>query len=248
MTINQLKINLPYEFQEYIAEDKDDYIYDYAVIEKRYDTQGNFIEMELIATAAPKDLIEHYRSLLRKSGLKLTMIAPEFDALNRIIRDHEALAGEKGGKDYAILDIGHTGIKLFFFPKGKYDITRVTEEGCEAIDAAIARFKGVSLDAARAMKEANEGGVLFDERCREIYGRMAIEIMRVLNFYSFSNPNNNLATLYYSGGGAAIAPLIEAIEQSIELQPVGIEALCADDYEDRNRLRMGVKALGITWE
>ncbi|MDD4389276.1 MAG: pilus assembly protein PilM [Eubacteriales bacterium] len=248
MTVNQLKVNLPYEFQEYITEDKEDYIYDYELIEKKYDSQDNFIGMELIITAAPKDLIESYRTMLRRSGLKLTVIAPEFDALNRIIKDHEALIGEKGEKDYVILDIGHTGIKLFFFLKGRYDITRVMGEGCEAIDAAIASFKRVGLEAARAMKETNEDNVLFEEQCMEIYGRMAIEVMRVLNFYNYNHLNNNIETLYYCGGGSLIEPLIDAIAQSVEVKIEGIEALCADDYEDRNKIRMGIKALGITWE
>ncbi len=81
-----IKINLPYEFHDYITEDKDKYFYDYAVINKTSDTDGNLTEMELMAVAAPKETINQYKTLFRRAGLRLTLIAPDYSAIRNIIK------------------------------------------------------------------------------------------------------------------------------------------------------------------
>ena len=95
MTVDQLKINLPYEFHDYITEDKDKYFYDYAVINKTSDTDGNLTEMELMAVAAPKETINQYKTLFRRAGLRLTLIAPDYSAIRNIIKDYEEVNAVK---------------------------------------------------------------------------------------------------------------------------------------------------------
>lgn len=143
MTVDQLKVNLPYEFHDYITEDKDKYFYDYAVINKTSDTDGNLTEMELMAVAAPKETINQYKTLFRRAGLRLTLIAPDYSAIRNIIKDYEEVNAVKEPGDYAVLDIGHKTVKLYFFTQGEYEITRVMEAGCEEIDFYIAETRNI---------------------------------------------------------------------------------------------------------
>lgn len=248
MTVDQLRVNLPYEFHDYITEDKDKYFYDYAVINKTSDSEGNFTEMELMAVAAPKELINQYKTMFRRAGLRLVLIAPDYSAVRNIIKDYEEVNAVQEPGDYAILDIGHKTVKLYFFTRGEYEITRVMEEGCEELDRYIAETFNVDEHIARIYKETNKDDVLHDQGCEEIYSQMAVEVMRVLNFYNFNHPDNKLDALYYCGGGSLIQPLIEAIEGATEVKVVSLDQLLTDKYEDTAKILMGPQALGITWE
>lgn len=248
MTVDQLKVNLPYEFHDYITEDKDKYFYDYAVISKTKDTAGNFTEMELMAVAAPKETVNKYKTMLRHAGLRLVLLAPDFSAVRNIIKDYEEVMAVGQPGDYAILDIGHRAVRLYFFTKGEYEVTRVMEPGCVELDQYIADALDVEIHNARIYKETNKDDILHQEGCEEIYSQMAIEVMRVLNFYNFNHPDNALDTLYYCGGGSLIEPLIKAIEGATEVRVASLNELLTDKYEDATKILMGPQALGITWE
>lgn len=242
MTCDQLKVNLPYEFHDYITEDKDKYFYDYAVIGKTDE------ELDLIAVAAQKELVSRYKNMLRRAGLKLVLIAPDYSALRNIIKDYEDVNHIEEKRDYAVLDLGHRAAKIYFFPEGEYEITRVMDMGGESIDRHIAATRDIDIHTAKMYKEANMDNVLRDEICTEVYNQMAIEVMRVLNFYNFNHPGNNLDTLYYTGGGSMVEPLLEAIREVNEIPLVSIRELLTDEYADEDAVMIGLYALGIVWE
>ncbi len=248
MTVDQLKVNLPYEFHDYITEEKDKYFYDYAVMNKTFDDDGNLTEMELMAVAILKETVNQYKTMFRRAGLRLNLVAPDYCAIRNIIKDYEEVNDLKEPGDYAVLDIGHKTVKLYFFTKGEYEITRVMEAGCEEIDRYIAENLNVEEHIARIYKETNKDDILHEPGCEEIYSQMAIEVMRVLNFYNFNHPDNGLDALYYCGGGSLITPLIDAIAGATEVKVVSLDNLLTDKYEDTTKILQGPQALGITWE
>lgn len=248
MTKEQLKINLPFEFHDYITDDKDRYVYDYAVIDKLTDEDGNITEMELLAVAAEKELVENYRAMFRRAGMKLSIIAPEFSALRNIIKDYCERQDISGQKDFAIVDLGHNSIEMHFFDKGEYEITRVMEMGMREIDEYIAESMDVDIHVANMYKESDKDGVLESPECVEIYNRMAVEVMRVMNFYDFNHPENNIDTIYCCGGGAMIPALLSAISENTSMGVTEINELLETEYEDGSFALEGVLALGITRE
>lgn len=250
MDVDQLKVNLPYEFHDYITEEKEKYAYDYAVIKQIADPDGKITEIDLEAVAVLKETVKKYRTMLKRAGLRLTSLAPEFCALKNIIGDYEEVKGMNEGmsKDYAILDIGYRSNKISFFTKAEYEITRTMEPGSEAIDMQIADILDKDVHIASIYKENNTDEILRDPACMEIYNQMAIEIMRVLNFYNFNHPENSLDTIHYCGGGAMITPLIEAVKETVEINVLPISELFTDEYEDVDAIVAGPRALGIVWE
>lgn len=89
MTVDELKLNLPFEFRDYIADGKDKYRFDYALLEMRYDEAGVPQEMDVLAVAAPIETIEGYADMLRRAGLKLKIAAPDIMAYANIIAQYE---------------------------------------------------------------------------------------------------------------------------------------------------------------
>lgn len=248
MTIDQLKVNLPYEFHDYITDDKDKYNYDYSVLDMKRNEEGKPDEMELMIVAAPKEIIENYQTMLRRAGLRLTLIAPEVFAFKNIIKDYEEVHNINEKKDYAILDIGHTDLRLHFFTGGEYEITRIMEPGCNVIAAYLADKHGQDTHIAQMNEEKNKDNVVSDDHLIDMYNQMAVEIMRVLNFYNFNHPENSLEKIYYCGGGSRIQPLLDAISEMVDVKLASITDLFTDDTPFTDELVLGPQSLGIVWE
>lgn len=245
MTISQLKVNLPFEFHDYITEDLDKYIYDYAVIGR------NEKKMELLAVAASKDLIQNYTAMCRRAGLRLEIIAPEVIAFRTIIQDFEKRHSiEKGSRDYVILDAGDRTINLHFFPKGEYEITRSMEPGCHELAKAYAEAVGLNEKTVKNIDmsalDDQKDIIQDDQQIQDLYNSMAVQIMRVLNFYSFNNPNNNIDKLYYCGGGSRIDGLMKEIAENVELPQISIADLIETKPGFDESMILGPQSLGIT--
>ena len=248
MTKDQLNINLPFEFHDYLSDDKDKYVFDYSVAKISSETEEASAEMDILAVAAEKELMENYKTMLHRAGLKPHIIAPEFSAFRNIIKAFDERQDTKGVQDYVIVDIGHNSIKLHFFDKGEYEITRVMEMGVREIDEYIAGAMDLDIHTANMYKEADKDGVLESPECAEIYNRIAVEVMRVMNFYNFNHSENNIEALYCCGGGAMISGLLNAIRENTDMDVLKICQLFETEYEDDAFVLEGALALGIALE
>lgn len=99
MTHRQLLINIPYEFHDYLQEEPDQYVYDYAVLSS--DEQ----ELELLIAAFSKEQITQYKAMCKRAGLTLVKLVPDVLALQQVVLPPEdpaerrkRLAGEEKQK------------------------------------------------------------------------------------------------------------------------------------------------------
>jgi len=214
MTVDQLKLNLPYEFHDYIQYDKDAYNYDYAVIGKFENEEGNIEALDLLIAAVNNNVIDNYKSMLRKSGLKMTLALPENLTYRNIIRQYEKNTNEHPD-EYCIVDMGHSAIRMHMYNGSIYDTTRVIEYGGAAMDSLIADYKDVDIHVASNYKISNMYNVQELDVCIDLYNKIAVEILRALNFYNYNNPNSNLHDIYFCGGLVRINALMEIIRTTI---------------------------------
>lgn len=254
MTEEQLRMNLPYEFHDYIGDEIDQYVFDYAMIEQKEET------MDLLGAACTKELSQQFQKLAKMAHLKLVGLVPAVLGLERILEraqeeeteDEAAMPqteGKAGGqktehaektqeKDYAILDLGTNALRIHFFRQGIYDITRTMEPGCKEIelirsnDKETLREMGVEPDPKSRDEEEQKK---LDEALADQYSTRAVQVMRVLNFYSFNHTDNTIDSLYYCGGGARYEELIDAIRDTLDLPVRSIKELLPEvslDEED----------------
>lgn len=249
MTIPQLKFNLPFEFHDFITEEKDRYFYDYAVmgiVEEEHNGQVSK-SMDIMGAAVAKEVIEKYRTMLKRCGLKLRIAAPESSAYQNIIRKYGELHPSEKTNDYAILDIGHNTVDLRIFTEGKYETGREIEPGLKAITYAIADSIGVDEHIAEVYKVNNQNNVLYSEECMGIYSQIALEVMRVINFFTYNHPNNTLDVLYCCGGGVKIEPLMETLTDVVGLKVKPLNEAFEQITKDEDAMILGAVAVGITW-
>lgn len=251
MNAEQLVYNLPFEFRDYITEELKDYVFDYAMIstgkEQTPAPEGEAPEkteksMELFGVAAPVSLMNESREMLRKAGLKLSYAAPAQCSYISLIRN---LSPDKrpSSNEYCILDLGYKAVRMYMFKGDTPEASRVLEIGLSSIDDVIAEDFNVDVHLAHTYLLTDYEGCRGRESCMNAYNNIAIELMRALNFYRFSNPESHLEDVWLCGGGAAIEPLVAAIAQNLGMTVHLASSLLAGGEEIRDAYTL-IQAIG----
>lgn len=239
MTAEQLVYNLPYEFRDYITDELKKYVFDYSWGSGEEMPKGKKLkkaskkkkkeekpeeeenqkrnEMELLAAAAPLEVMDDLRLMTRKAGLKLTFAAPEVSACENLL--HYKLRNEQDkDKEYGILDLGSTSSRLFIFKGDRHQVTRVIERGMEQVEELLADNFHIDIHLAHTWLLANHEDCIHSEVCQDAFSQISVELMRALNFYQFSNPESRLEDIYICGGGASIATMRQSLEENLDVK------------------------------
>lgn len=265
MNAEQLAYNLPFEFRDYISDELKNYVCDYAMIstpeelQKQTETEESPDEgapgaggeelsrrMELTAVAVQNTVMDESRDLIRMSKMKMLRAAPTISCYAGLIR-----AMKKGGaslpEELCILDLGYQAIRMYIFKEDCHEVTRVLETGLSSLDEVIADAYNVDIHLAHTYLLTNYEDCQNKEFCSNAYGNIAVELMRALNFFRFSNPDSHLADVWLCGGGASIGPLKNAIMETLDLEIHEAPELVpkGDSIENCSSL---IQAIGITMD
>lgn len=233
MTTEQLRLNLPYEFRDYIHGDREEYIYDYAVVGQESDDAGEICSLELLIAAIKDELIEKYARTMHMTGFRLKTAVPEACVFRNIIREYERNPGEHP-EAYCIVDLGHSTVRVHLYKGSIYETTRVIEYGGSSLDSLIAEELEVDIHIASSYKLKNFNNIQESEVCKDLYGKMIVEIFRSINFYNYNNPNSELKDVYFCGGLAKVKPLMDMIYSTLEVRCHMIDELMPKMKENEN--------------
>ncbi|MBQ9522113.1 MAG: pilus assembly protein PilM [Oscillospiraceae bacterium] len=225
MSAEQLMINIPYEFNDYITDELKSYVFDYAMLstpedierEREAASDDHAPVMELMLSAVQTDVLNDMKHILRKAGLKLVKAAPALCAYISLIRHAEKIGGHTQEQEYCLLDLGFQSIRMYMFRGDRHIVTRVLETGLSVLDEAIADAMDVDTHLAHTYLLTNYEGCQNQEACVNAYNNLAVELMRALNFYRFSNPDSEVSDVWLCGGGAVIVPLQEVIRETLDM-------------------------------
>ena len=107
MNQEQLMMNLPYEFADFIQGAPDQYFCDYALCGKAPgDEEGT---MPMMAAVASKRQLEQYIRMFARAGVRLKKLVPQEMALIELCR---AQAGGEGPGEYCFVDLGHQQTRI----------------------------------------------------------------------------------------------------------------------------------------
>ncbi len=261
MTPDQLRVNLPYEFSDFISDEPQKYVYDYAMLpeedrkkenspavdeipdlgaDTNTDDEADADSMSLMAVAVQKEILESVRRFVKKAGLKLVKAAPTMSAFISLIR-----ANGDPKKEYCVLDLGHKAIRMHIFKGERYEVTRTLDVGLSVLDDVIAENLNVDVHLAHTYLLSNYENCQYSEYCRSAYDNITMELVRALNFYRFSNPDSNLEDVYLAGGGMQNDSLREVIRQSIDLNVHHARELLMPSMSQEG-FSTFVQAIGIT--
>lgn len=224
MTQSQLKLNLPYEFRDFISENRENYFYDYAVLDTALDEKGEPKGLRLLAAAVSKDLVRDYANLCRWAGLKLVTAIPVEMAYSNLLRRFSP----EGPKEICLVDCGHRGQRVFFYSHNNFETVREDEQGGAGLDAILADLLDCDVHIARVHKEGNAEDELGLPEVRGYVQEILRDAQRAVNFYHFSNPERQLELGYYCGGSGRIPYLREELENMTGLRMLPITELLGE--------------------
>lgn len=227
MSQQQLELNLPFEFRDFVGQDGAKYHYDYAVMDTKKTDDGQSDQLELFAAAARKELLESWHTIFRKAGLTLKIAVPAEMAWLNLVRQ-----AKNAPKELCILDIGYSSTFVYIYADGKFMMGKEIEMGGQLLDETIAAELQIDPRTARTYKENNMNGVLGLDCCVNAYNALAVEVLKALNFYGYENRENNLQDIYYCGGTAILEPLRMAVLKNTHMVLHHIDRLIPDSEEE----------------
>lgn len=222
MSEEQLQVNLPFEFADYITGKASHYIYDYALHEILNDDEGKPAEMLLTGVVMSKETINTYVDIFRDAGFKLRRIVPNEACLMNIMRAAVKEGRAKKDQEYCIVNLGHRTTQVYIFKGDVLQVFRKIYIGGSAMDKAISEHEMVDEYVSRVYKHKNYNNVLYTDYSRELYRSLAVEIMKAINFYRYNNRDSELTEMYFAGGGSNIGDLCMDVAEACDLKSKSI--------------------------
>ena len=211
MTEEQLLLNLPYEFSDFIQGAADQYYCDYAVCD-RMEGEDETGGIPMMAAAASKQVLAEYNRMFAQAGLKLKTVLPQEMALIQLCRERT-----KRALEFFFVDLGHQYTRITAIKGDRVQATRQIALGGRNLDAVVANEMGVVPYLAGTYKMTNFQDVYDLPAVADICDRIAVEILKVVNFYQFTYRANELKGIVLAGGGTAFPLLRESIERTVDL-------------------------------
>lgn len=245
MTEEQLLMNLPYEFSDFIHGDTEQYFCDYAICENpSSQEEGKNEEMTMMAAAVSKQQVYQYIRMFSQAGIRLKQLLPQEMALISLIKAY-GLPEKDRLREYCFIDLGHLTTRITVVHGDRIQAMRQITLGGRNLDLAIGDQLGVDAFLANSYKAANYQNVLDSPACMDICSQIAVEILKVINFYQFTYRGSMLPGVYLAGGGARIQPLRQAIANALELPLLSPEELLPDPEESQPDCQSGIFAVGM---
>ena len=208
MTTQQLLMNLPYEFADFIQGVPDQYFCDYALCEPMEDEDS----ITMMAAAASKRQLEEHIRMFARAHVKVRTVLPREMALIRLARRR----GQDGGA-CCFVDLGQQNTRVTVIQRDRVQATRQIALAGRHLDQVISDELGVDLFLAGSYRAANQQNALSVPAVGELCDRVAVELLKVVNFYQFTYRSSELSGIYLTGGGAMFRPLRQAISAAVDL-------------------------------
>lgn len=220
MTKEQLDLNLPYEFADFIQGSPEQYFCDYAMCEPNEgDEEGT---MSMVAAAIAKQRVREYLQMFGNAGIRLKKLVPPEMALIDLCR---FFGEENGAKEFFFVDLGHVQTRITIVAGDRVQATRTLQLGGRDMDMAIAKELEIDDVLAGTYKLSGNKSALGVSALMDISQRLAMEIVKVVKFYQYTYRANTLEGLYLVGGGAAFEVLRHAIETALDESQVELKIL-----------------------
>lgn len=249
MSVDQLMLNLPYEFSDFIHGEPHQYHCDYALCESpshpnEADAATAPAELTMMAAAVERQQVQHYVRMFAAGGFTLKRMLPQEMALIQLVKDYR-LTHESAPAEFCFIDLGYLSTRIFIVQGDRIQTTRRIQIGCQNLDDVVADILNIDQFLADSYKRSNHQGILEHPRCMEIYERIAVESLKLINFYHFTYRQNQLGGVYLIGGGAAIGPLRHILEETLGLPILSTGALMPGAGTQKQDLPSFVCAAGV---
>lgn len=219
MTEEELHETIHFEAEQYIPFDISEVNLDFQILGE---SEHNPNQMNVLLVAAKKEMISEYINLMKMAKLHPRIIDVDAFALQNIFNLNYSLEDE----NIALIDIGASKTSLNILKDNVSEFMRDVSLGCEQINDKIASTVGCTIEETEAIKLGEESDLISAKDLKEIVESVVtdwcIEIKRALDFFYSTYPEEQIARIVLSGGGANIKKFLEllAAETSAEVEVI----------------------------
>lgn len=219
MTEDELHETIHFEAEQYIPFDISEVNLDFQILGE---SEHNPNQMNVLLVAAKKEMISEYTNLMKMAKLHPRIIDVDAFALQNIFNLNYSLEDE----NIALIDIGASKTSLNILKDNVSEFMRDVSLGCEQINDKIASTVGCTIEETEAIKLGEESDLISAKDLKEIVESVVtdwcIEIKRALDFFYSTYPEEQIARIVLSGGGANIKKFLEllAAETSAEVEVI----------------------------
>ncbi len=225
MSDEQLKLNIPFEFKDYILGDMKEFIFDFVKRDPEEDKDS--ANVSIFAYAVSVEYIRRIGNILRLAGLKLEKAIPEtlvYEALLANVKDQE-----EAKKDMCFLEIGSNRITMHMFRDVTYRLSHVIDIGENKIIQSIADELNVDVNTAETYLRNNFQNCQDSRGAVDSYKDISLEIIKCLNYYDMSDMTAKLKDIVICGPGALTEPLVALLKDRIDKSVYTMQEMFQDE-------------------
>ncbi len=217
MTDSELEAHIHAEAEQYIPFDIDDVYLDYQDL-KTNTEDGERTDVMLVA--AKKDVVDGFLGMLRSAGLKPVIVDVDAFALENAYEANFDLT-----ENAALVDIGASKMNINIISHGTSILARDVMLGSRQLTEQIQNRFEIPFNEAEAIKLGHAEVGERQEELEEIFTNTCtqwiMEIKRALDFYYSNYPDETIAKMVLSGGGARIKGIEQffAEETGLPVEP-----------------------------
>lgn len=205
MSDAELEEHIQSEAEQYVPFDIEDVYLDFQDLKTNTEEEDR---TDVMLVAAKKDVVDTYLNMLRTAGLTAVVVDVDAFALEN------AYGGNFGIDDnVALVDIGASKMNINIVSKGTSVLARDVILGSRLLTEQIQSKFSLTFDEAEALKlgqtPAGDKQAGLEEIFINTCTQWATEIKRALDFYYSNYPDESLARLVLSGGGARVSGLTQ---------------------------------------
>jgi type IV pilus assembly protein PilM len=220
MKDEEVEQTLQWQVEQYIPMPVDQTTWSYQIIGKD-GTESEGLEVLLIA--APKLLVETYKSVVDIVGLELLAIETELVAISRSIVPANSLLN-------VVLDLGSTTTGIGVVNNGLLVFSRSIPTAGDAFNRAIASFLDLDIKQAEEYKNSYgfsakylDGKLI--EAMKPVMGMIVEEIKKTIDYYTSKHTGQSPTSVIITGGVSVTPDIIS--QMSIAL---GMEVVLGDAF------------------
>lgn len=214
--------------------------------------------VDVVVAAARKDLIEGFKEVIVKAGLKLKIVdLIQISLVNvfQLAAAEELAASERSS--WVLLDIGAQKTEFLIYKNGMISFAKQINIGGLMITEEIQRQMGVNYNEAEDLKITGDQKGNLPEEIVEIIDAVIesffSELKKTLDFYISSTSDEAFSGCYITGGSSQIPGLLEGLEALLGFPVRRLNPFDAISYDEADfgeeeidqLMYRGVSAFGL---
>ncbi len=238
----------PQEIEDQVTWEAEQYIpFDLEMATVGFDNMGvnEGGGVDVIVAAAKNDVINRFKELIEKAGLRLKIVDMDITAAINVFEIAGGSKLENPNESYMLLEIGAQKTNFVIYKNKKIFFTKEIPIGGGAVTEEIQRKMGVKYSEAEDLKKSgDEKGNLPEEILKiieEVLNNFLQEIQKTYDFYVSSTSDQSLAGCFTTGGGSQIPGINDGLESILGVAVSNLDVLSILDLDPKDSKNWNLK-------